>query len=62
LNTSLCETADWGSVAITEYRSSNDTAQYKSLTDVTKAPIFSEDIDYNNHVCVHRIIKFNFSD
>jgi hypothetical protein len=51
LNTSFCPIIDWESVAVTEYRSTNDIEHYRSLTDVAKTPIFSGDIDYNNHVC-----------
>ncbi len=50
LNTSLCPTITWESVAVTDYKNISDTGHYRSLTDVTKTPTFSEDIDYNNHV------------
>jgi len=39
-------------VAVTDYKNTNDIGQYKSLTDVTKTLSLSEDIDYNNNVCV----------
>jgi hypothetical protein len=42
---------DCQAVAITEYNNKSEIGHYKSLTDVTKMPIVSEDIDYNNHVC-----------
>ncbi|CAF1001658.1 unnamed protein product [Adineta steineri] len=49
LNTSICPPSDWESVAVAEYRNTNDTGHYKSLTDVAKTPVLSEDIDYNNN-------------
>ncbi|CAF4300977.1 unnamed protein product, partial [Adineta steineri] len=50
LNTSICPPTDWESVAVAEYRNTNDTGHYKSLTDVAKTPVLSEDIDYNDNV------------
>lgn len=41
---------EWHSVAVHEYKNTSEIGHYKSLTDVSKAPIVVEDIDYNNHV------------
>ncbi|CAF4534486.1 unnamed protein product [Rotaria socialis] len=49
LNNSLCSPVEWEAVAVTEHKSGHDSGQYKSLTDVTKSVILSDDIDYNNH-------------
>ncbi|CAF2643856.1 unnamed protein product [Rotaria sp. Silwood2] len=49
LNNSICSTIEWESVAVTEYRNANDIGHYKSLTDITKTVILSDDIDYTNH-------------
>lgn len=51
LNDSICSAMEWHSVAVHEYKNSSEIGHYKSLTDVSKAPIVVEDIDYNNHVC-----------
>jgi hypothetical protein len=48
------------SVAITEYKNKNDYGHYKSLTEVTKISILSDDIDYNNHVYVFVLLKMIF--
>lgn len=42
---------------MTEYHDRDAAGHYKSLTDVTKTPIFNEDIDYNNHVCIEEQIR-----
>jgi hypothetical protein len=52
LNHPLCSTIELESVAVTEHKNTKEIGQYKSLTDVSKVPILSEDIDYNNHVCI----------
>ena len=57
LNNTLCTPVDWQLVAIHEHRNTSEIGQYKSLTDVTKAPIVVEDIDYNNHVDIHLLIS-----
>ncbi|CAF3393927.1 unnamed protein product [Rotaria socialis] len=49
LNNSLCSPVEWEAVAVTEHKTGHDSGQYKSLTDVTKSVILSDDIDYNNH-------------
>ena len=43
---------DGRSVAVHEYKNISEIGYYKSLTDVSKATIVVEDIDYNNHVSV----------
>ncbi|CAF0813582.1 unnamed protein product [Adineta steineri] len=48
LNNSICTAIDWQSVAVHEYKNTSEIGQYKSLTDVSKTPFISEDIDYIN--------------
>ena len=43
---------DWEPVAVAEHSNRDTAGHYKSLTDITKTPIFNEDIDYKNHVRV----------
>jgi hypothetical protein len=45
---------DWQSAAVHEYKNTSEIGHYKSLTDVSKALLIVEDIDYNNHVRVWR--------
>ena len=54
LNTAGLTITDWESAAVTECKNTTEIGHYKSLTDIVKAPLLSDDIDYHHHVCQNR--------